>query len=413
MKIFIYTEGLKIEAEINQKEELLKQVQALDEQIKIRTTIITNILKGILIEKNYFNQNLELPNLAIENIKINLTNKRIEKTKKGLSSLNLIEGEQNLPNFRKRKNGVWEGRQLKNGIYYSAYSKDLKKCKQKLKEKLNNTIKNNTHNISVKEWFTKYIENYKKNNVKPKTYEFIQNIINHIINLFNNILLKNLTAELIQEKISKLKPCRTTNLICTYLNAGLEKALQLDYINKNPYKATEIKKAKENKGHAFKYNEQIKIIENIKGKDIEPLFYVYVLTGIRANEIFNIVEINEDKNYIKVIREKSDNKIKTIMVTNETIKIIKSINIKKVNTKTFYKKFKDLLKELNIDGNVHSLRHTYATNNYYLKTPIKHLQEFIGHEDISLTYNVYTDFDEDLSKEKIIKLYNNLYYIFD
>ena len=319
-----------------------------------------------------------------------------------------------MPNFRKRKNGIWEGRQYVNGKSLSAYSKNLKICKQKLKEKINNiTVNTINKKTTVNEWFLSWAEIYKKNNLKSKSYTSLLGIINnHINKLFNEIILQNLTGEIIQRKLSNLNPSRTTNLICTYLNAGLEKALQLGYINTNPYKSTEIKKHKINKGKAFTYQEQVKIVNAIKGTNIEQLFYIYILTGIRRKELFNIINTDIEKEQIKVVREKSNGKIKTIFVKQAVINIIKNIKINNNSDEIFYRNFKKLLKNLNIDGNVHSLRHTYATNNYYLGTPIKHLQEFMGHEDISLTYNIYTDFDDELSKDKIIKLYNNLYYTF-
>ena len=319
-----------------------------------------------------------------------------------------------MPNFRKRKNGIWEGRQYVNGKSLSAYSKNLKICKQKLKEKINNiTVNTINKKTTVNEWFLSWAEIYKKNNLKSKSYTSLLGIINnHINKLFNEIILQNLTGEIIQRKLSNLNPSRTTNLICTYLNAGLEKALQLGYINTNPYKSTEIKKHKINKGKAFTYQEQVKIVNAIKGTNIEQLFYIYILTGIRRKELFNIINTDIEKEQIKVVREKSNGKIKTIFVKQAVINIIKNIKINNNSDEIFYRNFKKLLKNLNIDGNVHSLRHTYATNNYYLGTPIKHLQEFMGHEDISLTYNIFTDFDDELSKDKIIKLYNNLYYTF-
>ncbi|MBQ3213522.1 MAG: tyrosine-type recombinase/integrase [Clostridia bacterium] len=319
-----------------------------------------------------------------------------------------------MPNYRKRKNGIWEGRQYINGKSFSAYSKNLKTCKQKLKEKISNITSNSLNkNLLVSEWFLTWAEVYKQKNLKIKTFNSLLGLIkNHINKLFRNISLQNLTGDIIQKKLTELKPSRTTNLICTYLNAGLEKALQLGYIKRNPYKSTEIKKHKVGKGKAFTYQEQVKIVNEVIGSDIKDLFFIYVLTGIRKNEIYNIISFDYEKEQIKVIREKSDNKIKTIFVKKEVISIIENLQLTKTSSDVFYKKFKKILKRLNVTGTVHSLRHTYATNNYYLGTPIKHLQQFMGHEDIALTYNIYTDFDEELTKEKIVKLYNNLYYTF-
>ena len=76
------------------------------------------------------------------------------------------------------------------------------------------------------------------------------------------------------------------------------------------------------------------------------------------------------------------------------------------------KQFIALCESLNIDkGILYRLRHTFASNHFRLKTQVKYIQEWLGHGSISVTLDTYTDIDKTATKEKILELYNNYYYI--
>ena len=85
---------------------------------------------------------------------------------------------------------------------------------------------------------------------------------------------------------------------------------------------------------------------------------------------------------------------------------------KRIKVKDIGKEFKEICNKLNIKKPLlYRLRHTFASNHFILKTPIKLIQEWLGHSTISLTLDIYTDYDKTASYEKIKKLYNNFYYI--
>ena len=318
-----------------------------------------------------------------------------------------------MPSLRKRKNGIYEKRFYYQNKCYSVYSKNLNKLKIKEKEKIkqlknsNNNIKND---ITIKDWSHYWLENFKKPFVKEKTYFEIKNYINkHIIDKLGNLSLNKITTNQLQTFLNNYEKSRTKELIYLYLNAILKKAFEIGMIKNNPLNAViKDKKIKSNK-QAFTLEEQKTIINKLS-QPLKNVILIYLLTGIRKNEINMIKEIGV--NFIKVVREKTENKTKTISLTHETIELIKNTIKNKINTDKISKLFSKFLKENNINNkSLHTTRHTYATNNYYLETPIKHLQEFLGHEDVQTTLNIYTNVDNSITKNEIIKLYNNYYYI--
>lgn len=77
------------------------------------------------------------------------------------------------------------------------------------------------------------------------------------------------------------------------------------------------------------------------------------------------------------------------------------------------KKFKDYITDLNLSGTLHSLRYSYATNQYYIGTPAKEVQLLMVHSEIGITLNIYTNIEIEQNKNKIIEkikdVYNNYY----
>ncbi|MGN1213037.1 MAG: tyrosine-type recombinase/integrase [Christensenellales bacterium] len=75
-------------------------------------------------------------------------------------------------------------------------------------------------------------------------------------------------------------------------------------------------------------------------------------------------------------------------------------------------KFIKICNELGIQKSLlYRLRHTFATNHFTIGTQPKLVQQWLGHSSISMTLDTYTDIDKTVTKEKIIELYNNFYYI--
>ncbi|WP_343828278.1 tyrosine-type recombinase/integrase [Clostridium subterminale] len=66
---------------------------------------------------------------------------------------------------------------------------------------------------------------------------------------------------------------------------------------------------------------------------------------------------------------------------------------------------------MNVDyKKFHTLRHTYATNQFEGNTSLKTVSELLGHTDIYITANTYTHVLKE-HKEKSIDIFNSIIVI--
>lgn len=197
----------------------------------------------------------------------------------------------------------------------------------------------------------------------------------------------------------------------------LTKANDLDYIIKNPFKLVVKDKKIKKVRPAFTIDEQKNILEYIKLKDFEfyKLVLFYLATGVRRREALNITTNDFDGNILHIKGTKTNKSDRYIKITNELKQLIFKNNQPIFDYKENYitTKFKEYINDLKINGTLHCLRHSYATNQFYIGTPAKEVQINMGHSDITITLDVYTNIDTRQDKkeilEKIKKLYNKYY----
>lgn len=122
------------------------------------------------------------------------------------------------------------------------------------------------------------------------------------------------------------------------------------------------------------------------------------------------------KNLVMIKQTKPKPMIRYVNISDELEKTLKEklYLVNKFSKGWTTKKFGKILKKLNLKGSIHSLRHSFTTNHYYLNTPAKQIQVWLGHSSIKITMDIYTNLDPRINpkqeKLEIKKLYNNLYY---
>ena len=329
----------------------------------------------------------------------------------------LIQEQEDMKNITLRADGRYMIRIQQNQKTFTAYAKTEKQARTKLKT-LKQSLKNKDiikTKYTLFEWLDYWYENFKKPFVKENSNIplYVANIKQH----FPNLKIENYTTDIIQKIMNEYKLSRTKELIFLYLNASFQKAIDLKLIIHNPCKAVVKERKINNKRIAFTFDEQVKIINAIKDTDIERDIYIYLFTGMRKNEykpneiINNLDTIN---NTLKIESEKKRSEKPVYRVVDLTPAMIKLIQTppkhKQLTTQYIYKHFKDILKELGIEGGIHTLRHTFATNYYYMGIPDKLRSVWLGHEKVDMTQDIYTNIDRSISKEKLINLYKDLIY---
>ena len=308
----------------------------------------------------------------------------------------------------------------KNRIYiYGKTQQELidkyRKIKQNHKKKIKKSL---TNRLKVIDWFEEWYNTFKEKFVSIETAKEIKNILFKKLEFFHNIYLNKLDTTTIQNYFNKIPKSRPKEKIILYFKASLEKAQELGKIKTNPFNAFIKEKKIKNIRPPFTYDEQLKIMNYIQNNEIKVPILIYLITGLRKDEL-NYLNIEQDidstnntltaKN-LKQHEDEPPTKIIDLSEEGKNFILNNSEILKKFNKEKVYRQFKNILNELNIKGGIHTLRHTFATNHIYFGTPIKLISTWLGHSTTQITQDIYIKNDRTNNKEKLHKLYNNLYY---
>lgn len=324
-----------------------------------------------------------------------------------------------MPGITLRSDGRYMIRKMVNGkrttFYTRTYNEALKILKKLKKDNILVEYKNSTKSEKLAVWITQWEETYKKNFVSEKSFNDIHNSLKRVINELGNIEIKKLTTMHIQTFLNKLPANRTKERTELYLNALLQKATDLDLINKNPFKAVQKTKKGKYKNYTFTFEEQTKIIKATKNTDIECEILIYLLTGARPAEFPSKNDIDIEKQIIHIRGTKNEKSLhREIDISKQFANYLKEhLNNNELKKYEYIqKKFKKICLENDIQKPIlYRLRHTFASNHFVLGTRTKQVSDWMGHTSINITLDTYTDIDKTATKTKILELYNNFYYI--
>lgn len=379
---------------INFTEENMKELLL---NISNQTKLLDLMYKGYL---DYQNDKLVNQSSNCSNIE----NKEIEKMR----------------NITKRKDGRYVIRKTINGVRISKYAKTKEEAREilqlfkKNKIKVNRT-KKTAKEFTLEEYSTMWLETYKKPFVNTKTYNEIKTYIVKIINALGKIKLKELKTQDIQTFLNRLPINRTKEKIGIYFKAILQKAVDTEVLRINVFNAVIKDKKIVCKNTAYTYAEQEQILKAIKGTDIEHEILTYLMCGCRPNELPKKQNFDFENKLINIYGTKNENaKHRQIEMSEGFSNYMQKYLINNEMQSELYvsRKFRDLCNSVGINNPLlYRLRHTFATNHFTLGTQPKIVQHWLGHSQISMTLDTYTDIDKTSTKEKIEKLYNRFYYI--
>ena len=350
------------------------------------------------------------------------TNINLKPNKNNQTFSNLLlnnQGAENMKNITKRKDNRYMIRKTINGERITKYARTKLEAKQILKNLSKNYVaiekKETKVDYTLKEYSEIWLNLYKKGFIAPKSFSAIKGFVTRITNCLGNIKLKELTTYQIQEYLNTLPKSRAKEKICIYFNSILQKAFDTNLINNNPFKAVVKDKKIIFKNNSYTYIEQQKILQAIKNTDIEHEIMIYLMTGCRPNELPKNEDFDFKNNLINIYGTKNSNALhRQIEMSKEFMQYIQPyLTIKQIQAEKYVsRKFIKICNNIGISKPLlYRLRHTFATNHFTLGTQPKIVQQWLGHSKISITLDTYTDIDRTASKNKIIELYNNFYYI--
>lgn len=360
-----------------------------------------------------------------------------------------LKGKELGPGLRQEKNGTYSARYRDaEGVRRHRRFKELNEARVWLVEcECLGKHKSNTYgNITVNEWF-KIFANQRKNIVRPGTmrsYEFIyRRYIFPYIGLMKMQDVRPMNCQSIFNVMAELgKSTETMRLARALMSCFFNSAVDNEVIDKSPLKrsvkATNGKPKRER--NALTLDEQKRLLQAIEGEKYELVYRFVLQSGLRSGELLALTwdDIDFDRREIhirKTLEYKSTSEhvlgppkskagIRTIPLTDEAIAILKlqaeanrnlSIKPKKiwknqvfigkkgvpVSTSTYSNRLRTICKRNGLRPvSMHILRHTFATRCIEAGMKPKTLQTILGHENISMTMNMYVHItDEEKSRE--------------
>ena len=329
------------------------------------------------------------------------------------------------------------------------------KTQKEVREKLQAaavTVNENTYippqKFTVGHWLDTWAADY-MGDKKPATVRIYKNnIMNHINPALGAVKLQDLRGHMIQEFINSMELAPSSvRLAYKVLHMALEKAVELNYLPRNPAARCVLPKAEQQEIHPLTDEEASALLKAAKGNPLESLVTVALFSGCRLSELLGLtwdaVDFEQGTLAItkqlalKTFRKESPflspkngkprmiapppsvfsalraqkrrlaeyqlragpvwNNVYNLVFTNE---IGGPLEQNRIN-----QRFRALVSAAGLSGvRFHDLRHTYAVNAIRSGDDIKTIQGNLGHASAAFTLDRYGHFTEQMKKDSAARM---------
>lgn len=277
--------------------------------------------------------------------------------------------------------------------------------------------------MTLKEWVNHWLSTYKKPSLRPTTFNTYQTLLKvHITANLGDKKLQEVTTDDLQRLIVDMKSSpRTKKDIFSILKSCLAKAIEKNYIKKNPVNGIELPKVEKKERAVLSIEESIAFRENPKHKK-HPLyaaFMLQLLTGIRRGEVLALrIKDIDYKNKLIHIRKnavfipglgvvmqspKTKASIRSIPMTEECKTILENHKLitndlklffcnekgKPLNPRNYQRTFETIFAKDYEGITLHSLRRTFATTMCANGVDMSTTAKIMGHTDIRMIAEIY------------------------
>jgi integrase len=297
----------------------------------------------------------------------------------------------------------------------------------------------NTNKFSSLEDLVKNFLSSKRNHIRPTSLGRYQNYLDKFVEYMGKFFpapsqnIKEIKTNYIAESFNyfleneitngkKWEP-KTVNGLRTILIQLFQYGINQGYISANPAKETI--KFRENGKDVVEYfndDELEQIWKELDAYWVDPLKFI-VHTGLRRGEWINLkwknVKLSGDNPSITIVSSSSwrtkTGESRVIPLNKTAVEIINKQmgrnseyvftlkNRSKIHPDKPYQKLKAALKNLGLEGDIHKLRHTFASKLVMKGVPLYDVQKLLGHKD-SQTTMIYAHLSPDYLKESVKKL---------
>lgn len=303
-----------------------------------------------------------------------------------------------------------------------------------LYDKIRGKINNKQYsNYLVSQWLEYWLENIIKIAVKKSTYHnYLGIIVRHINPELGDKELSGLIHDDIQCLVGKLMnkglKASTLHAVFRLLNASLEKAVELEKLQKNPCQGITLPKKRRKRPKSLTKSQQEILFHTAYHDKYGAAIILAMFTGMRIGEIsilkWENINIEERVIYVKetILRVKAEktDKTRTKILRNEPKSDLSNrvipiplglldylIELKKkakseyvvyckngkyAEPRVIQYRFKKLLDDAGLEViNFHALRHTFATRSIESAADIVSVSRLLGHSSVKMTLDYYAD----------------------
>lgn len=335
-------------------------------------------------------------------------------------------------------------------IRKSVYGKTETECAKALRQ-ATAAIDGGTYveqkNITVKAWLEIWLQDYCLGLKERTRITYRSTVDIHIIPKIGAVKLPLLKPHMVQRFINDLKNLspKSVKNVHGILHRALEKAVQLEYIAKNPAVNVSLPRI-ENREVNFLAGDDLRhFLETIRGNPYEKMFQLAIFTGMREGEILGlcwdavdfvrgIITVRQQlqliKGEYKIVATKND---KTRVLTPscfvlEMLKVQRKEQAEQrlkagslwvnpndfvftrpmgenIARNTLYMNFKRAIKDAGLPESTrfHDLRHSYAVFALEAGDNVKEIQAALGHYSSAFTMNTYAHVSDDARRESAIR----------
>ncbi len=356
--------------------------------------------------------------------------------------------------YHRKSDGKWVGSiTLDNGkrkVFYGKTQKEVQEKMKVLQRDQQQGLLIVAPNETVEQFLTQWVVD-RKPSVRIRTYERYECFIRlHVVPVIGKVKMQQLNPQHIKglyaRKLKEGLSPTTVNTLHMMLHKAFDDAVKWSIVSRNVCDMVDVPQRAHHEMKPLTVEEARHLLETAKDHPLEALFVLALTTGLRRGEILALKwsDINLDKKTIQVQRiftrvpgqryieaePKTKKSRRSVSLTSNAVELLKQHKKRQseaklkassqwvennlvfctslgtpYNPSKLLERFSTLLKRAGLPHmRFHDLRHSAATILLAMNVHPKIVQELLGHNQISMTMDLYSHVLPGMQEGMIDKL---------